>query len=224
MFAQMLKLHWKAGRWVMAPLVLLCLGLPIAAVLLSRRGLGTGMFSSYDLLVLLSLWTPLFPFLAAFTGIVVALTAWTWDHSRGHVYALSLPLRRWEYVLLKMSAGALLLLLPVAALWIGALIAAAQPLPDGLHAYVLAFGLRFLLAALLMYALMFALAAGTVRTASLLAVGVVLFVLFGTVLVEAANNALGLHVPLPLDLLDAALTRWPGPFSVYGGNWMLIDV
>jgi len=221
MLKQMLWLHWKAVRWVMLPLVLLCAGMPLAAMRLSQT---TGGGDAYDMIVMIELWTPMFPFLAAFTGISMALTAWVWDHNGRHIYALSLPVERWEYVLLKMAAGTLLLAVPAAALWLGAWVGSLQPIPEGLHAYVLSFSARFLLAALIAYAATFALAAGTVRTASVVITVLLATVIFGSVGVEFVNGTFGASVPAPLDVIKAALTRWPGPFNVYGGSWMLIDV
>lgn len=221
MLKQMLWLHWKAARWVMLPLVLLCSSLPLAAVRLSQPIDGV---DAYYMILTMGMWTPMFPFLAAFTGISMALTAWVWDHNGKHIYSLSLPVERWEYALLKMAAGALLLAVPAAALWLGAWVGSLQPLPEGLHAYVLSFSARFLLAALIAYAVTFALAAGTVRTASIIIGGLIATVVFGSVGVEFVNGSFGTSMPTPFDAIEAALIRWPGPFNVYGGSWMLIDV
>lgn len=221
MLRQMVWLHWKAARWVMLPLVLLCVGLPLAAVRMSRT---TGQGDAFDMIVLMGVWTPMFPFMAAFTGISIALTAWVWDHNGRHIYALSLPVERWEYAMLKMAAGTLLLVVPAAALWLGAWLGSLQPIPEGLHTYVLSFSARFLLAALIAYAVTFALAAGTVRTASIILAVLIATVTFGSIGVEFVNSNFGMSVPAPYGVIEAALTRWPGPFNVFGGSWMLIDV
>ena len=79
-----------------------------------------------------------------------------------HVYALSLPLARWEYALLKFAAGVTLVLIPVVALLAGTLLGlAGLDVPDGLHAYPFAFTFRFMLAVLIAYAAAFAAAAFT---------------------------------------------------------------
>jgi len=70
-----------------------------------------------------AIWLPFYPMLALAIGITLALSSWNWDHQLKHVYALSLPVTRLEYSLLKMGAGAALAMLPVIGLWIGAHVA-----------------------------------------------------------------------------------------------------
>jgi len=226
MFRTLLFLQWKNARWAVLVLAPLCLGTPImvmrfAAALESPFGpdaLGT--------LRMVQVWAPFFPLLAAVTGAAFALCAWAWDHSSNHVYALSLPLPRWEYVLLKMAGGALLLAIPVLATLLGAVIGTrAYPVPDGIESYPVAFAGRFLMGTLLVYAITFALAAGTVKTTLRILVGFVLILVFGTLLMSFLQNALHLeHLTTPLELLGDALVNWPGPFNVFGGSWMLVDV
>lgn len=227
-FREVLTLQWKASRWGLAPFVLIGFGLPLLALRTARwAAAGAGDFWAGNALVsVLELWNPLFPMVALVLGATVALTAWHWDHKEGHIYALSLPLARWEYVLMKFAAGALLLLIPVSALWAGASLGTWQtPIPEGLNAYPHSFSGRFLLAALLGYATTFALAAGTMRTALTILLGTIAFVMFGPLIVGWTEVLLGVEVPIrPLEILDALLLRWPGPFHVIGGNWSLIDV
>jgi hypothetical protein len=230
MFRQLLLIHWKGLRFGLLPFILLAFGLPLVVV----QGLYSGTLAERQGAALpqmvlsgVSMWAPLFPLLATVTGATIALSAWTWDHRAGHVYALSLPLPRWRYVMMKMGAGALLLLIPCLALWLGALIASsAAEIPEGLRAYPTALAFRFLLTSLVLYGLLFALAAGTMRTA-LWILGTFLFVLFfgGTI-----TGFLG-HTLVPslegwsfLDRLGDAMLYWPGPFDVITGSWMLIDV
>lgn len=227
MMRQMLYLQWKAARWVLAPFIVLAFALPVLAVRTATSAAATGPEGlNATILVVLQIWSPIFPLLALLVGVAVGLTAWSWDHSTNHVYALALPVQRWEYAVLKMGAGAMVLLLPVVAAWLGALVASLSvTLPTELHAYPTAFGVRFLIAALVTYGAAFALAAGTVRTTAWLVIGVVVFLVFGTFLAEFLRDALRLEaIWTPLDVLHAALVRWPGPFHVFGGNWMLIDV
>ncbi len=215
MYQPMLFIHWKQSRLLLLPLVVAAFGLP----LLSVQGLGDALradsfAAAYSEWGALSL--TIYPMLAFLVGVCLALTAWNWDHRLNHVYALSLPLARWEYAMLKMSAGVLLALIPVGAVWIGAHVASAVAvLPAGLSAYPNQLALRFLFAVLLSYALVFAMAAGTTRTT--------LWIVSGAV----AVLVVGAWVLGSVDLADAALQmlwRAGGPFEVFTGSWALIDV
>lgn len=227
MFRTLLFVQWKTARWAVLMLAPLCLGLPILVMRLAAS-LADSPFGSNALAMIrmVQVWTPLFPLLAAVTGAAFALCAWTWDHSSNHVYALSLPLPRWEYVLLKMAGGVLLLAIPAAAVLVGAIIGTRMSdIPEGIQAYPVAFAGRFLMGTLLVYAITFALAAGTIKTTMRILVGFVLLMVFGTLFMSFLQSALHLeNVATPLDFLGDALVNWPGPFNVFGGSWMLIDV
>lgn len=228
MFRAMLEVDWKASRLVLAPLVVGAFVLPLLAVQMTVPPGGDATDDPYAaalLLEQLELWLPLFPGLAALTGIL-ALVVWQWDHQGGHVYALSLPLERWRYALLKMGTGAVLVLAVALAFWIGALLAAGSlDLPDGLHAYPTALAFRFLLTGMLFYALLFALAAGSVRTAVVVVGGLILALVVGELLVRFLD---GLYPSLQgwsfVGAVFEGLSSWPGPFNILTGNWMLVDV
>ena len=227
MYQPMLFIHWKQVRHVLIPFVVAAFSLPMLAV----QGLGTDgsravSVEIYQIVSSSQLWLPLFPALAGGVGVVLALTAWNWDHKLGHVYALSLPVARWEYTLLKMSAGVVLGLLPAIALWLGAHLALATiTLPTGLTAYPSQLALRFFLATLMAYSFFFALGAGTIRT-TLWVVGGLLALFVGSALV---GDLVAAYVPALSEMsgLDLA-TRWlvkvGGPLQVFTGNWSLIDV
>lgn len=223
MFRQILFVHWKAARFHLLPLLVVAFGLP----LLSVQGLGQlegREIHSY--LAIPQLWAGFFPFLAAVVGATVALTAWSWDHKHDHVYALSLPLPRWEYVLLKMGAGMALLLPLAVALWVGSVAAVAfLELPEGLHAYPHLLGLRFLMASTLAYGILFAMGGGTVRTAMFLVTGVLAIVVLGEIGAEALQRTYPVLENFHFGgwIYDRLVT-WPGPFEVFAGNWLLIDV
>jgi len=215
MYQPMLFIHWKQASVPLLPFVVAAFGLPLVSVQGIDGDLGSGgLMAASSPLAMLSL--PVYPILAFLTGAGLALTSWNWDHQQNHVYALSLPLARWEYAMLKMGAGAVLGLIPVTALWIGAHVAsAAVTLPVGLTAYPNELGLRFLLAVGLSYALVFAMAAGTMKTN--------LWVLSG-VMAAAVG---GTWILAWFGLADAAVQMlWSagGPFEVFTGNWALIDV
>jgi hypothetical protein len=126
---------------------------------------------------------------------------------------------RWNYVLLRFGAGALLLLAPVVALWAGALVAtSAAAIPPGLQAYPSVLALRFALAVLVAYAVLFAASSATARTA-----GYVLGALGALILLEVLLAVAEVDV----SILGPALLRvflWPGPLEIFTGRWMLIDV
>lgn len=229
MYQPMLFIHWKQTRLLLLPFVLAAFGLPLMAI----QGLGPStdgdsFATAYEAVAGLSLWLPLFPFLAAAIGVTLGITAWNWDHQLGHVYALSLPVARWEYAMLKMGAGMVLAAAPALALWIGAHVAAASvTLPAGLNAYPNQLALRFFLAIVLSYALLFAMAAGTIKTTVWVASGVLGLFVFAGLLQEAIQltfPTLGFDQIGFVDLVADWLVRTGGPLEVFNGNWALIDV
>jgi hypothetical protein len=230
MFQQLLFVHWKGVRYGLIPFILAAFGLPLLAVQGSMPAPGEVTDASVRSALLLGqiqVWVPLFPLLATLTGVTLALSAWNWDHRGYHVYALTLPLSRSRYVGMKMGAGALLLLLPALAFWLGSLTATSMlAIPEGLRAYPSAVAFRFLLASLSLYAVLFALAAGTLRTALwVLAIFVALAVLGGIVPSFLAQTFFpGLEGWSFLDWFVGASLDWPGPFEVLTGSWMLVDV
>lgn len=229
MFQQILYTQWKSVRSGLIPLAIASFGLPLLAV----QDLAMPSDAPAEILVMQAefifqswqIWLPFFPVLAAIIGVVFALNAWSGDHEAGHTYALALPLPRWKYVLWKMGAGTLLLLVPVMLLSVGSLVAVGSlDLAEGLHAYPLLFAQRFLMASLLVYAALFAMASGTKRT-TVIVMSVGLSALIGGQLLTFYLSEFlpGFDWQLA-DWLARALTEWPGPFEVFFGNWNLIDV
>lgn len=218
MFKVILLSQWKWTRLPLLGFVLAAFALP----LLSARGAGVASQDNWlieELLSNLQTWGLAYPVLAGFLGLILARATWGPDHQGKHVYALSLPLPRWDYVLMRFAAGAVLLALPVLALWIGALIATfATTLPPSLQAYPTILTLRFALAALVAYAVIFAISAGTNKTA-----GIILAVLAAVVIVQLFLDAIGIETLFVQSLL-AKLVLWPGPFEIFTGRWMLFDV
>ena len=231
MYQPMLFLHWKQVRLGLIPMILAAFGLPLLSVqgLGTAPGMETASLEAYRIVSDFPMWMPLFPMMAVLTGIVLALSAWSWDHQFKHVYALSLPLARWEYAMLKMGAGAVLALIPAAALWLGGLIAAASlSLPEGLNAYPSELALRFLLATLISYAAAFAMASSTVKTTAILASLVIGSLIIGeplsTWLAAPPFEIVSLAQESLTERAVNAVMTWPGPFEVFMGNWTLIDV
>lgn len=227
MFNQMLQLHWKAVRWPLAPFVLLAFGLPMLVTRMAQIprqfGYGTGSVAA-DIVQMESSLVTLFPILALLIGVTLAMTAWSWDHQGRHVYALSLPVTRGRYALLKLSAGIVLIAAPVAALFAGTVFGLfLTKLPPELHGYPVAFTLRFTLAVLITYAGTFALASSSVRTTAILMLGLVAYIVIGSIVVGIAADVMNTNLRGPAEYLYNAIMRWPGPFSVFGGNWLFID-
>lgn len=228
MYQPMLALHWKQIRLALIPFMIASFGLPLVTVHWLGAMPAGGAFdtTAYQVMAQTRVWMMFYPLLAAAIGVTLALSAWNWDHQLGHVYALSLPIPRWEYAALKMGAGAALALLPAGALWVGALLASASvTLPTGLHAYPTLLAVRFLAAILLAYAVLFAMAAGTIRTT----VWVVATIAAIIVAASLLNNPLATHFPILqqtslVQLMVKTLGSLPGPFHVFAGNWALIDV
>jgi hypothetical protein len=228
MYQPMLFLHWKQIKLALLPLVVAAFALP----LLSVQGLGSmasfsdGAGAAYQVITNGAFWVPVFPVLAGLTGITLALSAWNWDHQLHHVYALSLPIPRWRYAALKMGGGVTLAALPALAFWAGAHVAASSvELPAGLHAYPNALALRFFLSVLVSYAALFALAAGTVRTTVVIVTALLVFMFVG----GSVNDVLAQRFETfqQVNVVEASFRAFwsrTGPFEVFSGSWLLIDV
>ena len=217
MFGQILYVQWKWARMVVLVGVFASFALPILSI-----QKWTGEQGTFDVkLQMLGLEQVgiVYPLLAASLGLALAMTGWMEDHRGRHVYALSLPVPRWYYVLLKLGAGVVLLTIPTAALWVGALLASKfATVPLGLHVYPTGLMLRFALATLVAYTAFFAISAGTNRAA-----GVVL----GGIAAVAATQVLFLGANMDIDIVTPILERlfsWPSPLEIFGGRWVLIDV
>jgi hypothetical protein len=220
-FRQVLKAQWLAARLPVVLLAVLGFALPLLTVTYggSLEGAPTErvalwLFTAQKIGVLI-------PGLALLVGLFLGIGAWAPDHVGKHVYALSLPVPRPMYVLLRFSAGGTLLVVPVVALGIGALVASVSvTLPSGIHAYPLQITGRFLLAALVCYAIFFAISIATKR-AALAVLGVICGLFLADVVlaglgVEGAGSVTGTVFVL--------LTNWPGPLSILMGRWALFDV
>ena len=231
MFQQILFTQWKSVRGGLVPMAIVSFGLPLLAV--QDLALPGDLPADSPLRALQAefiydswqLWLPFFPILAVIVGVVFALNAWNGDHRAGHIYALALPMPRWKYVLWKMGAGILLLMVPVAFLSVGSFVAAGSlELAEGLRAYPFLFVQRFLMASLLSYGVWFAMASGTMRT-TVIVLSVLFTVIFGGQLLTYYMSELIPSFDWQLGVwLERGLLEWPGPFEVFFGNWNLIDV
>jgi hypothetical protein len=213
-FYAILFTQWKWSRL----LLMLATFLAFAAPLVSIQGTNTA-YGNFEIVATLQAFGVVYPLLAAGLGLLLSLSAWSSDHRGRHVYALSLPIPRWNYVALRYLAGLLLIGLPVIAIWLGGLAATrAIDLREGLHPYAGSLALRFGLAALLAYTAFFAISSGTPRMA-----GIVLGCCAAIIVVNVMLAAAGVEINIIEPIVDR-LFIWPGPFEIFTGRWMLIDV
>jgi hypothetical protein len=218
MFRAILYSQWKWSRLI----VVLGTATGFALPILSLQGAtpaDQGPAHARELLQAVQSWGVLYPVLAAALGLLVAIATWAPDHRGRHVHALSLPLPRWRYVLLRFASGIVLLAGPMLAVLAGALVATTSAtVPPGLHGYAGALALRFALAVLVAYAVFFAVSAGTARTA-----GILLALVGGVIGVQIIASVANVDLDL-LTQLQVAILNWPGPLAIFTGRWMLIDV
>ena len=220
MFGAVCRVQWKMSAAAVALLAAGAFVVPLVTV--QQAGFTAGDSRAWDLVVMLAAVESagaLFPILAVILGLSLSVGAWSADHQGDHVYALTLPVPRWHYVLLRFGAGAVLIVPVTAAVALGSAVALSTiDVPSGLQTYAGAITLRFGLAALVSYAATFALAAGTKRTVAAV-IGAVLALVAVTLLLDT----LGVGTNL-LELAVNAVFRRPGPFEVLAGPWMLIGV
>lgn len=218
MFRAVLYVQWKWARLLVLVASFAVFALPLYSV----QGValvGAGKLTPTEFLDGHAAFGALYPLAAGLVALLIGLSAWAADHAGRHVYALSLPVPRWHFVLMRLGAGLVLLAVPTLALWFGALLSAAgTALPIGLQSYPTLLTLRFALAALISFGLFFAISSGTTRTA-----GWILGGLLAWVLAQLLLNAVGVKTDIVSPLLDR-LTTWPGPFDVFTGRWVLLDV
>jgi hypothetical protein len=212
MFRQILFTQWRWSAQLMALLGALVIALPIAAFNDLPAAPGAIITRS-------TTWGFLYPGLAALTGLLLGLTAWTADHRGQHVYALTLPVPRWFYALLRYAAGIALVMAVVGAALAGTLIATAGlTLPPGMHTYAGLVTIRFALGAVLVYSIVFAISSATTRTA-----GGILGVLGGLLLAEFLTNRFGSDISI-LEPIAKFLVSPAGPFGIFSMPWLLVAV
>ena len=218
MFRVMLYSQWKWTRLIVALGSIAAFALPLVSVQGAARA-DSNPLQAGELLQAVQSWGTLYPVLAAALGLLVAIATWAPDHRGRHVHAMSLPLPRWRYVLLRFGAGTTLLAAPVIAVSAGALLATwSATIPAGLQGYPVALAIRFALAVLVAYAVFFAVSAGTARTA-----GIILGLIGGVILVQIIAGVANVDLDV-LGRLQVVVLNWPGPLAIFTGRWMLIDV
>ena len=160
---------------------------------------------------------PAFPLLAGIIGVTVAVTAWQSDHEGGHTYALSLPIPRWHYALVRLAAAFLLVVPTLVGFALSAtIVAAAIELPPGLHSYPLWLVVRFCALTIVAFSFFFALASGSRKSS-----GWGLIAFFAVIIVDVAYQSGSGSDYSPLFNL---LLGTRSPLSFLLGQWSLVDV
>lgn len=218
MFGQILYTQMKWSRAALALLSVITFAAP-AGVWRAASGSYWRSYSAMEVMSGFSALGFMLAMMSFFCGFLIVAQAWQVDAAARHVYPLSLPIPWSKYVAMRFGAGAILLLIPTVALWLGCLLVLALiQLPDTLQAYPITLSARFLLGSLVGYAVVFAIQYLSGKKAAYLFLGgTVAFVLIAAVVQSTGNG----------DLLRVAfeyLFNWPGPLAVYGSEWMLIDV
>lgn len=217
MFRAILGTQWKWSRLIVVMGTVAGFAIPLLSVQGAARD--RGALQTQELLRAVQSWGSVYPLLAAALGLLLAIAAWAADHRGRHIHALTLPVPRWRYVLLRFAAGVVLLAAPILAVFAGASLAVLfATIPAGLQAYPLALTLRFALAVLVAFAVFFAISAGTARTA-----GIVLAAIAAVILVQVVANIANLDLDL-VSTMQLVLVQGAGPLAVFTGRWMLVDV
>jgi len=217
MFRAILSSQWRESRLA----VILLAGLVLAFPFLSLRGAASASdpWSAWDLLRASTAWSPSYPIVALTAALALAAGAWMPDRRGRHVYALTLPIARSRYLLLRFAAGLLLILAIGAVLGVSAAVASARAaLPPLLHAYPAGLALRFCLAGVAAYTLLFSLIGVTPRTARLIVAGCLVLIILAVV-----ADLLNLKWNPLVEVLDAMFGPY-SPLTAFRARWMLIDV
>ncbi|MGH7670074.1 MAG: hypothetical protein ACRENQ_11340 [Gemmatimonadaceae bacterium] len=215
MFNVMLRTQWKWTRLAVLVAVLVAFTMPLMSMNSNLQ-----VPSPRVLIDNMQTWGVGYAILAGAVGLLLAWLAWASDHRGHHVYALTLPVARWRYVLMRFTVGVLFLVPIVVALGVGAVLATSvrDAVPQGLHAYPLALTLRFGFAALVAFSIFFAISAASVRAA-----GYVIGAICVVLVVDFLTDAMGFHWSVGLHAVDLLMV-YPGILSVFSGRWTLIDV
>jgi len=218
MFMQIL---WTQFRWTRAILAVSAVALFVLPAVAWR----TGSLPGYEISAPLAFMSgfravgPILMVVSWMLGFVLVAHPWNVDGAGKHVYPLSLPIGWSRYVAMRFGAGALTLLVPTLALWLGSILALALiEIPATLRAYPGALALRFLLGTMLVYALSFLLQYVAGRRAPL----ALLLILLGGLSGAFVLSILGFNETLTA--VGSALTEWPGPLAVFASEWKLLDV
>lgn len=216
MLRAILMTHWKWSRGTFVFLGVALVAMPLWAVGL-MEGTGITEMEIREILARMEFTGFMYGMLAFVAGTAAAGTSWNADSTSQYVYAMTLPVPRWHFVMLRFAGGAAMLAMATIAQWIGALAATSiATIPPTLHAYPSGLALRFLLASLVAYALAFA---TLVRGK-----GPVFWLLGAMACATAIALVLsGENIEAVRPFVNLFLGSG-GIFGVFRGSWMLIDV
>ncbi|MEO5567359.1 MAG: hypothetical protein ABIR92_02635 [Gemmatimonadaceae bacterium] len=219
MFNALLTVQWKWTRiWVLfATIIGFAIPMTSARPLMFRESVYR--ITAGDIVSTMQSAGVVYAVLAGGIGLAVAFLAWNADQKGRHIYALSLPVSRSRYALMRFGAGSVFLLIPAAGVLLGCLVAIAlAQIPAGMHAYPVTLTLRFLLASFVAFSIFFGVAAASQKAAATLLVGIGGFIVLAVII-----GAMGVRT----DIIGKTLTlifAEPGVLSIFTGRWMLIDV
>jgi hypothetical protein len=216
MFRAVLMTQWKWNWGILVAFAVAGIMIPLTALVI----LGGDPVTVTDVrayLARVQFAGTMYAILAFVSGATLGGNSWCADVRGKYVYAMTLPVPRWHLVLMRFGAGALLLLLVTAAVWLGAVVLTrVVDVPPSLNTYAAALTIRFLLGALLAFAIAFAIQIE--RRFTPLILGAVLLALVG--LASATWYGEAEWIPPAVK----GVFQGEGMFGVYGGRWMLIDV
>ena len=112
MYRVILYSQWKWSRLIVLLGTITGFALPIIS-LQGAAGADRNPLAAQELLRAVQSWGTLYPVLATTLGLLAAIATWAPDHRGRHIHALSLPLPRWRYVLLRFAAGVTVLVGPI---------------------------------------------------------------------------------------------------------------
>ncbi len=220
MFRAILYTQWKWARPVLFLAIIAAGWIPLEALRSSPyKELGTYHVPSlYESIAAAG---AAYQYVALAVAVVLAISAWQADSARQHVYALSLPIPRWRFVLLRFGAGALLLGIVAAAVGLfGGIAAALAPLPPILHAYPVGLAIRFWLGTLIPFGLIFALLCSSPRRVKIVVAAVVT-----VIAVDMALAGVGVtDGPQLIMWVLRPLYESGSPLTAFLSRWMLVDV
>jgi hypothetical protein len=218
MFVQTLYVQWKWNRDFLAFYTVLAFASPLLMLWIALPHLGFS--SARELVRVGEVVGVTIAVIAVLAGLTIAWQGYGIDDRAGHIYALSLPITRIRALAIRAAAALVLLVLPAAGVWVGALLATGQVrMPPTLHGYAGTLATRALLASWLAHACMFA-----VRYSAGRRTRIALMVL---VLLMSAASVVAITAPGTRVFFGRAadfLISNPGPFGAFFGRWALIDV
>lgn len=217
MFAMVIRTQWNWTRDAVIGFAALAFVFPALAWRLASTA--SGGPDSLQVMDGFAALGPMLGFLALMGPFVLAALPWGIDHETKHVYPLSLPITWQRWVAMRFAAGAITLLVPALALYLGSRLTLGMlELPPLLRGYAAALAFRFLLACLVAYGLTFALQ----YLAGKRAAAVALIILLSCTAIIMVLAVLGMSDVAAA--IGRAVFEWPGPLAIFVEPWTLIDV